>query len=84
MANRFLSGTPQPAPFQNTQDAFTQFNQCRSNPIQFLQNRGINVPPEYQGNPELTARYLLNNLPPNVQQNKVFQVASMLRNLFGR
>lgn len=83
MANRFFSGNQQPqVPFQNGQDAMSQFAQCRQNPRQFLMNRGINVPDEYANNPEQMARYLLNNLPQNVQQNKIFQVAGMLRNMF--
>lgn len=90
MANRFFSQSPvqpqppqQQGPFQNGQDAFNQFNQCIQNPRQFLRDRDIDVPDQYADNPEHMARYLLNNLPQNVQQNKVFQVAGMLKNLFG-
>ncbi len=88
MANRFFSQSPvqpqqQQVPFQNSQDALAQFNQCKQNPRQFLADRGINVPDQYADNPEHMARYLLNNLPQNVQQNKIFQVAGMLKNMFG-
>lgn len=89
MANRFrdaFQNSPQqPAqngPFSSPMDAMNQFNAFRANPVQFLANRGINVPQEYQGNPQQMAQYLLQNTP-QVQQNKIFQTAGMLRSMFG-
>lgn len=37
------------------------FNQFRSNPMQFLLSRKINIPQEYQNSPKDMVQYLLNN-----------------------
>lgn len=37
-----------------------QLNQLRSNPIQFLMNRRMNVPQELSGNPQGIIQHLLN------------------------
>lgn len=38
----------------------SQLNQLRSNPIQFLMNRRMNVPQELSGNPQGIIQHLLN------------------------
>lgn len=85
MGNRFISSFNQPqqtGPFNNMQDMANQFNECRSNPSQFLANRGINVPPEYANNPQMMAQYLLNNMPAS-KQNGIFRAASMIKQMLG-
>lgn len=50
-----------------------QVNQFMQNPFQFLMNRKINIPAEYQNSPHDAVQYLLNN--GQMQQgpfNKVF------------
>ena len=39
----------------------SQFNQFKSNPMQFLTQRKINIPNEYSNNPQQAVQYLLNN-----------------------
>lgn len=83
MPNPFFESFQQPPQSQlNPQDLTKNFNECKSNPTKFLADRGINVPEEYAGNPEQMAKYLLGNMP-QVQQNKVFQTANMLKGIFG-
>lgn len=38
-----------------------QFNSFMQNPLQFLLQRRINVPPEYMNNPEQAVQYLLSS-----------------------
>ena len=38
-----------------------QFNSFMQNPFQFLTNRKINIPQEYQNDPHSAVQYLLNN-----------------------
>ena len=38
----------------------TQFNQFRQNPLQFLLQRKINIPPEYANDPKGATQYLMN------------------------
>lgn len=91
MANRFRDSFFQnkqnqqqnsDAPFSNPQETANQFNQFRNNPIEFLNSRGYQVPKEYANNPEAMARYMLKNMP-GFQQNKIFQLATMLGQMFG-
>ncbi len=84
MANRFTDSFAQNG-FQNRAaggDMFSAFNECRSKPAQFLANRGINVPQEYQNSPEQMAKYLLTNMPAG-QQNNIIQRVNMLKGMFG-
>lgn len=80
MANPFFESFQQP--HQTTpQDIANGFNECKSDPMKFCADRGINIPKEYANNPEQMARYMLSNMP-QVQQNKVFQMANMLKGFF--
>lgn len=77
MANKFTDS------FNNSnQNLFSQFAAFRQNPNEYLQQRGINVPPEYQNSPEQMAKYLLSNMPAN-QQNGILQKVNMIRGMFG-
>ena len=38
----------------------TQLNQLRSNPVQFLMNRRLNIPDNLNGNPQGIVQHLLN------------------------
>lgn len=38
-----------------------QFNAFKSNPFNFLMQRNINIPSEYQNDPHSAVQYLLNN-----------------------
>lgn len=78
MANSFFDSFNQ-QPQKNFSDLFNEF---RSNPNQFLADKGINVPQEYSNSPEQTAKYLLSNMP-QVQQNRVLQTVNMLKGMFG-
>ena len=56
MANQVyeqLNGNQQQSDFQS------QFNIFRQNPIQFMAQRNLNIPPEYQNNPQSAVNYLL-------------------------
>lgn len=79
MPSRFRNSFNQP---QQSPDMVTQFNEFRSNPTQFLANRGINVPQEYANNPQMMAQYLLSNMPAS-KQNGVFRTASMIKQMLG-
>ena len=79
MPSRFRNSFGPP---NQQQDIATQFNEFRSNPTQFLADRGINVPPEYSNNPQQMAQYLLSNMPA-VQQNGIFRTASMIKQMLG-
>ena len=45
----------------NTTDLRSQFDAFRQNPIQFMAQRNLNIPPEYQNNPHEAVNYLLQN-----------------------
>ena len=80
---RFLNSFNGPStPFANTQDMMNQFNACRSNPAAFLAQRGINVPQEYQNNPQAMAQYLLSQTP-QAQQSGIFRTANMIKSMMG-
>lgn len=80
--NRQASQQANDAPFSNPQETANQFNEFRNNPIAFLQSKGIQVPQEYANNPEAMAKYMLKNMP-GIKQNRIFQMASMLGQMFG-
>lgn len=87
MANKFVESFNNP---QNDQgNIFSQLGLMRQNPNQFLanqinllSNQGIQVPQEYQNNPEMVARYLLQN-NPGLNQSRIFQTVSALSSMFG-
>ena len=43
----------------NTNDFQSQFNSFRQNPIQFMAQRNLNIPPEYQNDPHEAVNYLI-------------------------
>lgn len=45
----------------NAPDFQSQFQLFRQNPIQFMAQRNLNIPPEYQNNPHEAVNYLLQN-----------------------
>lgn len=58
MANEIyeqLNGNQQQPDFQS------QFNIFRQNPIQFMAQRNLNIPPEFQNDPKSAVNYLLQN-----------------------
>lgn len=87
MANRFTESFAGP---QNNQGSIlSQLNLMRQNPNQFLanqinllSNQGIQVPQEYQNNPEMVAKFLLQN-NPGLNQSRIFQTVSALSSMFG-
>lgn len=57
----------------------TQFNQFKSNPMSFLLQRNVNIPQQYQNNPEEAVRYLINNgIMSQEQYNQLNQIAQSL------
>ena len=38
-----------------------QYNNFKNNPMQFLAQRGINIPQQYMNNPKSAVQYLLNS-----------------------
>lgn len=58
----------------------SQFQQFKSNPMSFLIQRNINIPQQFQNNPEAAVNYLLNNdLMTQEQFNQLAQMASKFR-----
>jgi len=41
------------------QDMTSQYHIFRQNPIQFMAQRNLNIPPEYQNNPHEAVNYLI-------------------------
>lgn len=62
---------------QNQQNQiFNQFNIFKQNPIQFLSQRGMNVPPQYQNNPKGLVQNMLNSGQMSQEQyNQLMQTA---------
>ena len=46
---------------QQSNNPMGQFNEMMNNPLQFLANRGINIPQQYVNNPRGAVQYLINN-----------------------
>lgn len=46
---------------QMNQGMMSQFSNFMRNPLQFMMQRRINVPPQYANNPEGAVRYLLSS-----------------------
>lgn len=80
MANPFFESFQQSNQL-TPNDISNGFNECKSDPVKFLKDRGYDVPQQYANNPEQMAKYLLSNMP-QVQQNKIFQMANMLKGMF--
>ena len=56
---------------------FTQMNALRSNPVQFLAQRKLNLPPNFQGGPQQIVQYLLNT--GQMSQEQFNRLQSMIR-----
>ena len=44
---------------QNANNPMAQYNDFRSNPMQFLTGRGLNIPPQYANDPKGAVQYLM-------------------------
>jgi len=83
LSNRFVQQQQQQPQQYQQQDILSAFNNFASNPIQALAGRGINIPQQFQNNPQSIAQYMLQNFT-NPQQNQIMQMANNLRRMFGR
>ena len=64
---------------QNSNTPAEQFNQMRSNPIQFLASKGLNIPEQYANNPKGAVQYLMSNGQMNQDMlNKLMQKVQMM------
>ena len=64
---------------QQSNNPMGQFNEMMSNPLQFLSNRGINIPQQYANNPRGAVQYLLmNGQMNNGIFNNLMQRAQMM------
>lgn len=64
---------------QNANNPMIQFNQMRANPLQFLANRGLNIPEQYANDPKGAVQYLMNNGQMNQGMlNNLMQRAQMM------
>ena len=46
---------------QNNNNPVAQYNNFRSNPMQFLMGRGLNIPPQFANDPKGAVQYLVTN-----------------------
>lgn len=58
---------------------FNQMNALRQNPIQFLLQHRMNVPPEYMNDPEGAIRYMVNS--GQISQQSVEAAKNYAKNL---
>lgn len=64
---------------QNSNTPAEQLNQMRSNPIQYLASKGLNIPEQYANDPKGAVQYLMNNGQMNQGiLNKLMQKAQMM------
>ena len=64
---------------QNSNNPMSQFNEMRSNPLQFLANKGINIPQQYANDPKGAVQYLITNgQMNNGMLNNLMQRAQMM------
>ena len=65
---------------QNLQSMISQFQQFQSNPVQFLAQRRLNIPPQMLNNPQGAIQQLMNNGQMSQQQyNQLSQMANQLQ-----
>lgn len=65
-------------PFGSRQGMMTQYGQFQQNPMAFLSQKGLNIPQQYQNDPNGAIQYLMNNGKLTQQQyNWASQFASM-------
>lgn len=64
---------------QQANNPMGQFNEMMGNPLQFLANRGINIPQVYANNPRAAVQYLITNgQMSNGILNNLVQKAQMM------
>lgn len=63
--------------FGNPQYVMNQLRQFRSNPMQFLAQKGLNIPQQYANDPTAAAQYLMNNGQLSQEQ---YSIASNVAN----
>lgn len=65
-------------PFGSRQNMMQQYGSFQQNPMQFMAQRGLNVPQEYAGDPNAAIQYLMNSGKLTQQQyNFAQQFAGM-------
>lgn len=64
---------------QQNNNPINQFAQMRQNPMQFLANRGLNIPQQYANDPRGAVQYLISNGQMNQGMlNNLMQRAQMM------
>lgn len=64
-------------PFGSRQNMMEQYGSFQQNPIQFMAQRGLNIPQQYAGDPDAAIQYLMNSGKLTQQQyNFASQFAS--------
>ena len=63
--------------FGNPQYVMSQLQKFRSNPMQFLAEKGLNIPQQYANDPTAAAQYLMNNGQLSQEQ---YSIASNMAN----
>lgn len=64
----------------NQSNMSEQYNTFKNNPMQFLAQRGINIPQQYMNNPKEAVQYLLNSGRMSQQGfNNLSNIARMFR-----
>ena len=72
MANRLYTE-------QMNNNIWSQFNTFKQNPMQFLLQRKVNIPQQYQNDPHQAVQYLLNNGQMSQDTfNKIRNMASQM------
>lgn len=80
MANRLYEQQMQNGnPFMAQSNPINQLAAMRSNPMQFLASRGLNIPQQYANDPKGAVQYLMNNGQMNQGLlNNLMQRAQMM------
>lgn len=64
----------------NLQAVMRQFQAFQSDPMGFLMQRGLNIPPEFNGNPQGAVQYLMDSGKMNQQTyNQLKQMAGSMQ-----
>lgn len=67
-------------PFGNMQNMMGQFKQFMGNPMGFMAQRKLNIPPQYMNDPNGAIQYLMNNGQMSQQQyNQLQQMARQIQ-----
>ena len=62
-----------PDPFGSMQNMMSQFQAFRTNPMQYMLQRRLNIPQALMNNPQAAIQYLLNSGAMNQQQLQALQ-----------